>query len=104
MTQQMRWQMEGISDSEDADIVSHPTDAEAWHALDGFDPEFVRDPRSVLLGLSTNGFQPYSSDSTTYTCWLVFVMPYHLPPNKYLKEGFIFLAFVIPVLRSRRSK
>jgi hypothetical protein len=23
-------------------------------------------------------------------------MPYNLPPNKYLKEGFIFLALVIP--------
>jgi hypothetical protein len=26
----------------------------------------------------------------------VFMMPYNLPPNKYLKEGFIFLALVIP--------
>jgi hypothetical protein len=50
---------------------------------------------SVHLGLLTDGFHPYSSDSTTYSCWLVLVMPYNLPPNKCLKEGFIFLAFVI---------
>jgi hypothetical protein len=96
ITQQMRWHKEGIHDSEDIDIMSHPVDAEAWHALDHFDPKFARGPRSVRLGLSTGGFQPYSSDSNMYSCWPVFVMPYNLPPNKCLKEGFIFLALVIP--------
>jgi hypothetical protein len=83
----MRCHKEGIRDSEDADIMSPPTDAEAWHALDHFDLEFARDTRSVHLDLSTDGFQPYSSDSATYFCWSVFVMPYNLPPNKCLKEG-----------------
>jgi hypothetical protein len=46
----------------------HPADAEAWHALDRFDPEFARDLRSVCFGLSTDDFQPYSSDSTAYSC------------------------------------
>jgi hypothetical protein len=69
--------------------------SDAWHALDRFDLEFARDPKSVCLGLSMDGFQPYSSDSTTYSCWPVFVMPYNLPRKKCLKEGFIFLAHVI---------
>jgi hypothetical protein len=80
--QQMRWHKEGIHDSEDADIMSHPTDAEAWHTLDHFDPEFGRDPRSVRPGLLTDGFQPYSFNSTMYSCWPVFMMSYNLPPNK----------------------
>jgi hypothetical protein len=71
-------------------------DAEAWHALDHFDPKFARDPRSVRLGLSTDGFQPYSSDSTAYSCLQVFMMSYNLSPNKCLEEGFIFIALVIP--------
>jgi hypothetical protein len=54
--QQMRWHKEGIRDSEDVDIMSHPVDAEAWHALDHFDLEFARDHRSARLGLSTDGF------------------------------------------------
>jgi hypothetical protein len=58
MVQLMRWHKEGIHDSEDPDIMSHPVDAEAWHTLDHFDPEFVRDIRSVHLGLSMDGFQP----------------------------------------------
>jgi hypothetical protein len=91
----MRWHKEGICDSEDVDIMSHHLEAKAWHTLNRFDLEFARDPRSVRLGLSTDCFQPYSSDSTTYSCWPVFVMLYNPPPNKCLKEGFIFLALVI---------
>jgi hypothetical protein len=68
MAQLMRWHKEGIHDSEDPDIMLHPVDAEPWHTLDHFDPEFARDPRSVCLGLSMDGFQPYSSDSTAYSC------------------------------------
>jgi hypothetical protein len=104
MTQLMRWHKLGIRDSENPDIMSHPTDAEAWHALDCFDLEFVRDPRSVRLGLSMNGFQPYSYDSSTHSCWPVFMMQYNLPPNKYMKERFIFLALVIPGPKEPRKK
>jgi hypothetical protein len=64
---------------------SHPADSEAWQTLDRFDPEFARDPRSVRLGLSTDGFQPHNNDSHSYSCWLVFVMPYNLPPDKCVK-------------------
>jgi hypothetical protein len=94
-TTQMRWHHEGKHESEDPDIMSHPTDSEAWQTLDRFDPEFVRDPRSVHLGLSTDGFQPHNTNSHPYSCWPVYVLPYNLPPDKCLKEGFIFLALVI---------
>jgi hypothetical protein len=47
--QQMMWHKEGIRDSEDANIMSHPTDAETWHALDRFDPEFARVPGVSVL-------------------------------------------------------
>jgi hypothetical protein len=93
--QQMMWHKEGIRDSEDADIISYSADVEDWHALGHFDPEFIRDPKSVRLGLSTDGFQPYSSDSIAHSCWPIFMMPYNLPPNKCLNEEFIFLALVI---------
>jgi hypothetical protein len=65
--QQMRWHKEGICDSKDADIMSPLVDAEAWHALDYFDPEFARDHRSVRLGLSMDCFHPYNSNSTMYS-------------------------------------
>jgi hypothetical protein len=50
---------------------------------------------SVRLGLLMDGFQPHNINSSPYSCWPVFVMPYNLSPNKYLKEWFIFLALFI---------
>jgi hypothetical protein len=61
-------------------------------------------PRNVHLGLSTGGFQPHISDSTPYSCWPVFVIPYNLPPNKCLKEGYIFLALVIPGPKEQKKQ
>jgi hypothetical protein len=75
--------------------MSHPVDVEAWHAMDRFDLAFAWDLRNYRLGLSTDGFQPYGSDSTPYSCWPIFVMPYNLPSNKCLNEEFIFLVLVI---------
>jgi hypothetical protein len=91
----MRWHKERKYDSKDLDIMSHPADTEALEALDHFDPEFARDTRSVHLGLSMDGSQPHSEASDTYSFWPVFVMPYNLLPNTCLKQGFVFLAFVI---------
>jgi hypothetical protein len=101
---QMRWHKEGKCEIEDPNIMSHPVDSEAWQTLDRFDPEFARDPRSVRLDLSTDGFQSHNNDSHLYSCWPVFVMPYNLPPNKCLKEGFIFLALIILGPREPRKQ
>jgi hypothetical protein len=101
---QMRWHHEGKCESEDPDIMSHPADSEAWQTLDHFDPEFASDPRSVRLGLLTNGFQPHSTDSHPYSCWPVFMMPYNLSPDKCLKKGLYSLPLSFWVLRNRRSK
>jgi hypothetical protein len=52
----MKWHHEGKRESDDPDIMPHHVDSEAWQTLDRFDPKFARDPRSVCLGLSTDGF------------------------------------------------
>jgi hypothetical protein len=82
---QMRWHKEGKCDSENSDIMSHPANTEVWEAMNRFDPKFARDPRSVRLGLSMDGFQPHSETNSPYSCWPVFIMPYNLLANKYLK-------------------
>jgi hypothetical protein len=92
---QMRWHKEEKRETEDH-IMSHPADSEVWQTLNHFDPEFARNSRSVRLGLSMDGFQPHRNDSHPYSCWLVFMMPYNLPPDKCLKEWFIFLTLIIP--------
>jgi hypothetical protein len=97
---QMMWHKQGKRDSEDPDIMSHPTDSEAREALKRFDLDFARNPRSVHLGLSTDGFHPHSEASSPYSCWPIFIMPYNLAPNKILYP----FPLSFRVLRNRRSK
>jgi hypothetical protein len=80
--------------------MSHPADGEAWQALDCFDPEFASDLKSVHLSLSTPGV----TDSSLYSYWPVFVMPYNLLPNKCVKQGFIFLALIIPGPKQQKKQ
>jgi hypothetical protein len=100
----MRWHNEGKRGSEDPDTISHPAEREAWEALDRFDQKITRDPRSVCIGLSMDGFQPHSEANSLYSYWLVFIMPNNLPPNKCLKQGFIFLALIIPGPRELKKQ
>jgi hypothetical protein len=39
-------------------------------------------PKSVHFGLSMDGFHPYNSDSTVYSCWPIFMMSYNLSPSE----------------------
>jgi hypothetical protein len=92
----MTWPKNGVRLITDPDIMVHPLDGDAWKAFDEFDPKFANDPRSVRLGLSTDGFTPFNSSASPYSCWPVFIVPYNLPLELVNKEEFMFLALVIP--------
>jgi hypothetical protein len=64
--------------------------------LNRFDADFVSDVRNVRLGLATDGFDPFSTKSTPYSCWPVFAMPYNLPPSLCIKFEFMFLYLIVP--------
>jgi hypothetical protein len=34
----------------------------------------------VRIGLATDGFSLYDTSAASYSCWLVFAIPYNLPP------------------------
>ena len=74
----------------------HSSDGDAWKALDTFDLDFAAEPRNVRIGLATDGFTPFGQMASSYSCWLVFVIPYNLPPALCMKYEFIFLCLIIP--------
>jgi hypothetical protein len=89
----MRWHKEGIRDNDG--VIVHPSDGEAWKVLGRFDADFASDARNVHFRLTTDGFDPFSTNSAPYSCWPVFVVPYNLPPSLYMKYEFIFLCLII---------
>jgi hypothetical protein len=93
-TRHMWWHKEGVR--ENNQVMMHPSDSEAWKALDDFDADFVRDARNVGIGLATDGFSLYNMSVASYSCWPIFVIPYNLPPSLCMKYEYMFLCLIIP--------
>jgi hypothetical protein len=91
----MRWHKEGVHENDQ--VMVHPSDSEAWKALDDFDLDFTRDARNVRIGLATAGFTPYNMSASSYSCLPVFVIPYNLPPALCMKYKYMFMCLIIPV-------
>jgi hypothetical protein len=62
----MRWHKEDVRDNDD--LIMHPSDGDAWKALDTFDPDFAANPRNVRIGLATDGFTPFGQMASSYSC------------------------------------
>jgi hypothetical protein len=84
------------SERENKEVMVHPSDEDAWKALDNFDPLFSQDVRNVRIELVTDGYTPFGDNVTSYSCWPMFVVPYNLPPSLYMKYEFMFLCLIIP--------
>jgi hypothetical protein len=60
----MRWHKEGVHENDQ--VMVHPSDGEAWKALDNFDTDFARDVRNVLIRLVIDEFMPYNMSAASY--------------------------------------
>jgi hypothetical protein len=80
--------------------MTHPADGKAWEDFDNRWPDFAEDARNIRLGLATDGFNPFSNMSSSYSMWPVFVIPYNLPPWACMDESNFMMALLIPGPRS----
>ena len=60
--------------------LRHLADSIAWKEFDKEHFWFAEESRNVRLGLASDGFNPFGNMSTSYSMWLVVLMPYNLPP------------------------
>ncbi|KAL0333115.1 UNVERIFIED_CONTAM: hypothetical protein Scaly_2213000 [Sesamum calycinum] len=89
----MRWHKEKRTDD---GVLRHPADGQEWKEFDKMHESFSQDPRNVRLGLATDGFNPFSNMSSSYSIWPVILLPCNLPPWKCLKAPFFILSMLIP--------
>ncbi|KAK5843103.1 hypothetical protein PVK06_005536 [Gossypium arboreum] len=80
----------------DDGLLRHPADSFAWKSFDNKFPSFASDPRSVRLGLASDGFNPFKIMSTSYSTWPVVIVPYNLPPWLCMKQSSLILSMIIP--------
>ena len=77
-------------------IMRHPVDSMAWKSFDEIHPSFELNPRNVLLGLASDGFQPFRISKTLHRIWPVVLIPYNLPPWLCMKQENFILSMIIP--------
>ena len=70
-------------------------DSPAWKVVDCRWPEFEKELKNHWLGLYVDDINPHSSMSTRYSCLLVVIVNYNLPPWLYMRRRFIFLLLLI---------
>ncbi|KAK9286236.1 hypothetical protein L1049_014622 [Liquidambar formosana] len=97
----MRWHKE--KRLVEKNVLRHPADSQAWVEFDKEHEWFAQEPRNVRLGLATDGFNPFSNMSNSYSMWPVVVVPYNLPPWKCMKEPFFMMSLLIPGPKSLRN-
>ncbi|XP_058214245.1 uncharacterized protein LOC131325811 [Rhododendron vialii] len=76
--------------------MRHPVDSPTWKTIDDKWPSFSGDPRNLRLGLATDGFNPFRNLSSTYSCWLIMLVMYNLPPWLWMKKENVLLTLLIP--------
>ena len=77
-------------------VLTHPSDASQWKALDGeYYEEFGKEARNIRLGASTDGLNPFGNQSSKHSTWPVFVWMYNLPPWLCLKKKYIHMSILI---------
>jgi hypothetical protein len=79
-----------------ANEMRHPVDGEAWKDFDATFSSFADDPRSLRLGIATDGFNSFGQMSNSYSIWPVIVVPYNFPPWMCMDQSNYMLALLIP--------
>jgi len=81
-------------------VMMHPSDGEAWKHFNSVHPHFLAESRNVRLRLCIDGFNPFGSFATLYSCWPVIVTIYNLPPKMCMRPEFMSLSTTILSLNS----
>ncbi|XP_050212799.1 uncharacterized protein LOC126664450 [Mercurialis annua] len=89
----MRWHAEHEMEN---GVMNHPSDSPAWKHFSELHQDFAAEVRNIILGLCTDGFQPFGAFGQQYSSWPVIVTPYNLPPGMAMKDEFMFLTVLVP--------
>jgi hypothetical protein len=87
-TKHMRWYKEGVH--ENNIVMVHTSDSEPWKALNNSYVNFTSDVRNVRIGLVTDNFDPFGTNSATYSYWPIFTITYNLSPSFCMKYVSVF--------------
>ena len=75
--------------------MRHPTNAKALKEFHEKYSNFASDPRNIMPGLPSDGFNHFRVKSSMHSTWTVLLIPYNLPPWLYMKQSSSILSMII---------
>ena len=75
--------------------LKHPADGSQWRKIDREFGDFAGDARNLRFGLSTDGMNPFSEQSSSHSTSPVTLCIYNLPPWLCMKRKFIMMPVLI---------
>jgi hypothetical protein len=76
-------------------MLRYPADGSQWRKIDRKFKDFVGDARNIWFGLSTDGFNSFGEQSSSYSTWPMTLCIYNLPPWLCMKRKFIMMPVLI---------
>ena len=92
LAENLRWHFNNKSND---GKIRHPVDSVTWNVVDETWKSFASNPRNLRLGLATDGFNPFLTLSSKYSCWPVMLVTYNLSPMLCMKKENIMLTLFI---------
>ncbi|XP_056843843.1 uncharacterized protein LOC108808223 isoform X1 [Raphanus sativus] len=93
VAEDLRWHFSNAS----ADgTIRHPVDSITWSQANAKWPEFASEQRNLRLGLSTDGMNPFSNQSTKHSTWPMLLVNYNMAPTLCMKAENVMLTLLIP--------
>ncbi|XP_028774325.1 uncharacterized protein LOC114731348 [Neltuma alba] len=85
-------------------VLSHPSDGQAWKVFNSTYLDFAHDPRNVRLGLCADGFTLFGQSGRQYSCWPVIITPCNMSPELCMTQEYMFLTLIIPGPNNPKGK
>lgn len=79
------------------DVMRIPADTPAWKAMEE-KYEKMKDARSVMLQVSTDGINPAGVNSASHSLWPITLTILNLNPQLAMHKGHILLSTIVPGL------
>ncbi|XP_024015958.1 uncharacterized protein LOC112089209 [Eutrema salsugineum] len=89
---ELRWHF--TNKSNDGKLC-HPVDSVTWDQMNSKYSLFAAKSRNIRLGLSTDGFNPFSMKNTRYSCRPVLLVNYNMAPDLCMMKENIMLSLLI---------
>ena len=70
-------------------LLRHPADSLQWKKIDKEFPEFGKESRNLILGLATDGMNPFGNLSSNHNSWPVLLVIYSLPSALCMKHKYM---------------